>query len=172
VIGDDAPGVFVSAGVPEAIRERLVPLTDIVVPNRFELAHLTGRRIAALDDALAAAAELRARGPRLVVVTGLGLPDRPGELAVLADMADEAWLVSTPQLPLAIGGGTGDAFSALFLGHYLITAELRAGLEHAVAAMFALVERTSAAGAEELELVGAQDELIAPGPRFPAVRLR
>jgi pyridoxine kinase len=172
VIGDDDPGVFVSAGVPEAIGERLVPLADMIVPNRFELAHLTRRRIASLEDALAAAAELRAHGPRLVVVTGLSLPDRPGELAVLADSADEAWLAATPELPLAIGGGTGDAFSALFLGHYLMTAELRAGLERAVAAMFALVERTSAAGAEELELVAAQDELIAPGPRFPAVRLR
>jgi pyridoxine kinase len=172
VIGDDDPGVFVSAGVPEALRERLVPLADIVVPNRFELAHLTGRPVQSLEDALSATDELRARGPRLVVATGLTLPDRPGELAVLADMAHEAWLVSTPQLPLAIGGGTGDAFSALFLGHYLTTAELRAGLERAVAAMFALVERTCAAGAEELELVAAQDELIAPGSRFPAVRLR
>ena len=172
VIGDDDPGVFVSAGVPEAIRERLVPLADMVVPNRFELAHLTGRSIESLEDALAAAAELRARGPRLVVVTGLSLPDRPGELAVLADTADQAWLAATPALPLAIGGGTGDAFSALFLGHYLTTADLCAALERAVAATFALVERTSATGAEELELVAAQDELAAPARRFPAIRLR
>ena len=172
VIGDDDPGVFVSAGVPEAIRDRLVPLADVVVPNGFELAHLTKRRIESLEDALAAAAELRARGPRLVIVTGLSLPDRPGELAVLAATADQAWLVSTPQLPLAIGGGTGDAFSALFLGHYLLAAELGAGLERAVAATFALVERTSAAGAEELELVAAQDELVAPGRPFPAFQLR
>ena len=172
VIGDDDPGVFVSAGVPEAIRDRLVPLADVVVPNGFELAHLTKRRIGSLEDALAAAAELRARGPRLVIVTGLSLPDRPDELAVLADMADEAWLVATPQLPLLIGGGTGDAFSALFLGHHLRAAELRTGLEHAVAAMFALVERTSAAGAEELELVAAQDQLVTPERRFPAIRLR
>jgi pyridoxine kinase len=172
VIGDDAPGVFVSAGVPEAIGQRLAPLADIVLPNRFELAHLTGRRVESLADALAAAAELRARGPRLVLVTGLGLPDRADELAVLADTAEEAWLVATPRLPLAVGGGTGDAFSALFLGHYLAAGELRAGLERAVAAMFALVQRTSAAGAEELELVAAQDELVDPAPRFPAVRLR
>ena len=91
---------------------------------------------------------------------------------MLADAADEAWLVATPQLPLSIGGGTGDAFSALFLGHYLNAGELRAGLERAVAAMFALVERTCAAGAEELELVAAQDELVDPGRRFPSVRLR
>jgi pyridoxine kinase len=172
VIGDDAPGVFVSAGVPEAIGERLAPLADVIVPNRFELAQLTGRSVRSLEDALAAAAELRARGPRLVIVTGLGLPERPDELAVLADSAEETWLVATPRLPLAIGGGTGDAFSALFLGHYLKAGELRVGLERAVAAMFALVERTSAAGAEELELVAAQDELIDPERRFPAVRLR
>ena len=143
-----------------------------IVPNRFELAHLTGLRIESLADALAAAAELRARGPRLVIVTGLSLPDRPDELAVLADSAEHAWLVATPRLPLAIGGGTGDAFSALFLGHYLAAGELRAGLERAVAAMFALVERTCAAGAEELELVAAQDELVDPERRFPALRLR
>jgi pyridoxine kinase len=172
VIGDDAQGVFVSAGVPEAIRECLVPLADIVLPNRFELAQLVGRPIEALDDARAGAAELRTRGPRLVVVTGLAQRDRPGELAVLADTAGESWLVATPQLPLSIGGGTGDAFSALFLGHYLNTGKLRAGLERAVAAMFALVERTSAAGAEELELVAAQDDLVDPERQFPAARLR
>jgi pyridoxine kinase len=172
VIGDDGPGVFVDAGVPEAIREGLVPLADIVVPNRFELAHLTALRIASLEDALAAAAKLRARGPRLVVVTGLALPARPDELAVLADSTEEAWLIATPQLPLSIGGGAGDAFSALFLGHYLAAGELRAGLERAVSAMFALLERTSAAGAEELELVAAQDDLSDPARRFPALRLR
>jgi pyridoxine kinase len=172
VIGDDEPGVFVSAGVPEAIGNRLIPLADIVLPNRFELAHLTGHSIGALGDALAAAAELRARGPRLVIVTGLWLPERPDELAVLADSADETWLVATPRLPLATSAGAGDAFSALFLGHHLVAGELRAGLERAVAAMFALVERTCAVGAEELELVAAQDELVDPERRFAAVRLR
>jgi pyridoxine kinase len=172
VIGDDGPGVFVSDGVPEAIGERLVPLADAIVPNRFELAHLTGRSIRSLEDALSAATALRARGPRLVVATGLDLPDRPDELAVLAATAKEAWLVATPRLPLAIGGGTGDAFSALLLGHYLSIGELCAGLERAVAAMFALVERTSAAGAEELELVAAQDEMASPKTCFRAHRLR
>jgi pyridoxine kinase len=171
VIGDDAAGVFVGAGVPEAIRERLVPLADIVLPNRFELAHLIGSPVESLEDTRAAAAALRARGPRLVVVTGLSLPDRSGELAVLADTADETWLVTTPKLPLALGGGAGDAFSALFLGHYLAAGDLHVGLERAVAAMFGLLERTAAAGAEELELVATQDELGAPALRFPAHRL-
>lgn len=170
VIGDDGPGVFVGDGVPEAIRDLLVPLADLVVPNRFELGHLTGRRIETLDDAREAAAAIRARGPRLVVVTGLDLPDRQGELAVLAATADEAWLVTTPRLPLALGGGTGDAFAAIFLGHCLAAGDLRTGLERAVAATFALLERTG--NGEELALVAAQDELVAPTRIFAAERLR
>ena len=120
---------------------------------------------------LAAAADLRARGPRLVVATGLTLPDQPEHVAVLADSASETWLVTTPRRPVDLGG-TGDAFSALFLGHYLATNDLRLALERAVAAIFALVERTHASGADELRLVAAQDELLAPDRQFPAVRLR
>ena len=172
VIGDDGPGVFVSEGVPEAIGGRLVPLADIAMPNRFELAHLTGGRIRSLEDALAAATALRARGPRLVVATGLDLPDRPDELAVLAATAEEAWLVATPHLPLAIGGGTGDAFAALFLGHYLAAGDLRVGLERAVSAMFALVARTCDEGAEELSLVAAQDDYAVPRHAFRAEWMR
>ena len=171
VIGDDHAGVFVAAGIPEAIRERLLPVADIVTPNRFELAHLSGRPVDDLNDALAAAADLRARGPRLVVATGLTLPDRPKEVAVLADSATESWLLTTPRHPVDLGG-TGDAFSALFLGHYLATGDLRPALERAVAAIYALVETTYAACADELCLVAAQDDLLATDRHFPAMRLR
>jgi pyridoxine kinase len=170
VIGDDGPGVFVSEGIPELMRDRLVPAADIVTPNRFELAFLAGRTVATLAEARQAAAALRTRGPRLVVATGLALPDAPDRLAVLADDPDGAWLITTPRLPVSIGG-TGDAFSALFLGHYLRTRDTRQALERAVSAMFALVEHTRAQGADELRLVAAQDEFDPPTPRFRAQRL-
>jgi pyridoxine kinase len=172
VIGDDESGVFVSAGIPEVMRDRLLPAADILTPNRFELAQLSGRPVESLADALTAAAALRAVGPRIVVATGLALPNQPDRLAVLADTADASWLVTTPRLPVALGG-TGDAFSALFLGHYLAAArELRTALERAVGATFALVERTHAAGADELCLVAAQDTFAAPSTQFRAERLR
>ena len=171
VIGDDPAGVFVAAGIPEAIRDRLLPVADIVTPNRFELAHLGGSPVDSLDGALAVAAEVRARGPGLVVATGLTLPDQPEQVGVLADSASESWLVTTPRHPVDLGG-TGDAFSALFLGHYLATADLRPALERAVAAIFALVARTHASGADELQLVAAQDELPAPTTQLRAWRLR
>ena len=170
VIGDDGPGVFVSEGIPELMRDRLVPAADIVTPNRFELAFLAERTVATLADARQAAATLRARGPRLVVATSLALPDDPDRLAVLADDRDGSWLIATPRLPVSIGG-TGDAFSALFLGHYLRTGDPRQALERAVSAMFALVEHTLARGADELRLVAAQDDFDPATPRFRAQRL-
>jgi pyridoxine kinase len=169
VIGDDGAGVFVSAGIPDVMRDRLLPAADIVTPNRFELAWLTSQPVASLADARRAAASLRALGPRLVVVTGLGLPDDPG-LTVLADSAEAAWRITTPRLPIA-PGGAGDAFSALFLGHYLRAADLRLALERATSAMFDLVERTQASGADELRLVAAQDAFDPASPRFRAQRL-
>jgi pyridoxine kinase len=169
VIGDDGPGVFVSAGIPELMREALVPAADIVTPNRFELEFLTFHPVKTLAEARRAAARLRALGPRLVVATGLSLADRPG-LTVLADAAEGAWLVTTPRLSVA-PGGTGDAFSALFLGHHLRTGDIELALEKAVSAMFDLVERTEASGADELRLVAAQDAFDPQTPRFRAQRL-
>ena len=89
---------------------------------------------------------------------------------MLADAAEGAWLITTPRLPIA-PGGTGDVFSALFLGHYLRTADARQALEGAAAAMFDLIERTRASGADELRLVAAQDAFDPPAPRFTAQRL-
>jgi pyridoxine kinase len=169
VIGDDGPGVFVSAGIPELMRDALVPVADIVTPNRFELEFLAAQPVRTLADARHAAARLRALGPQLVVATGLRLAGKPG-LSVLADAAEDAWLVATPRLALA-PGGTGDVFSALFLGHYLRSADARRALERAVSAMFDLVERTEASGADELRLVAAQDAFDPTTPRFRAQRL-
>ncbi len=171
VIGDDHTGVFVGPGIAEAIRDRLLPAADIVTPNRFELAHLSGRPVNSLDDALAAAAAVRAMGPGLVVTTGLEPSDAPGTIGLLADSADASWLVTTPRLP-GLVHGTGDAFSALFLGHYLRTGTPERALELASAAIFAVVERTNAAGADDLQLVLAQNELIDPDPQFRARRLQ
>lgn len=165
VIGDDDTGVFVAPGVPELIRDRLVPAADVITPNRFELAYLAEREVNDLADALAAASAVRARGPKVVVATGL--PLAADELGVLGVSADGAWLVTTPRRPGA-PHGTGDVMSALFLGHYLLAQSLPRALERSVSAMFALVERTVASGGQELCLVESQDGFAEPEHRFPA----
>lgn len=171
VMGDENRGFFVRPGIPEFFKAHAVPAADIITPNQFELAYLASMSIERLEDALQAAAAVRATGPRIVVTTSLFLGDER-ELAVLADSAEASWIVWTPRLPVSLNG-TGDAFTALFLGHWLASgSRLDATLERAVSAMYALVEATHAAGSRELELIAAQDQLAAPKRRFMAQRLR
>ena len=170
VMGDEGRGFFVRPGIPEFFRDRAVPAADLITPNQFELAWLAGRTIAGVDDALAAAAKVRGTGPRIVVCTSLET-GRDGELGVLADSAEASWLCRTPKLPV-------DAERHRRRVHGAVPRRLaRPGrldqtLERAVAAMYALVEATHRAGSRELELVAAQDQLVAPARHFAAQRLR
>lgn len=172
VMGDEGRGFFVRPGIPDFFKASAVPAADIVTPNQFELAWLADTPIATLEDALAAAAKVRAAGPRVVVCTSLTAGGDDDGLGILADTAEAAWLCRTPRLPIDLNG-TGDAFTALFLGHWLATGgRTDAALERAVAAMYALVEATHEACSRELVLVAAQDRFVAPARRFPARRVR
>ena len=44
VLGDRDRGLFVHADIPPLVRERLVPLADIVTPNHFEFEFLCGAK--------------------------------------------------------------------------------------------------------------------------------
>jgi pyridoxine kinase len=81
VMGDVGRGMFVLPGIPQLIRDRVVPAADIVTPNAFELAYLAGSggdpRTAtpadvSSDEALLAAVDaVRAMGPSTVLVTSI-----------------------------------------------------------------------------------------------------
>ena len=167
VIGDHGR-VFVKPGIPEFMRDAAVPLADIVTPNVFELSWLTGMSADGITDAISAARRLRATGPRTVVVTGI--PDAAGGIATLCLHEAGVDLVTTPRVDVAVNG-TGDSFAALFLARLLTTRDIAASLAHAASAVYALLERTAAAGARELLLVDAQDLLAAPAPAFVARRV-
>lgn len=170
VIGDDGPGIFVKKTVPAAIRNHLLSRADIVTPNRFELALLAEQDVTDLAQARRAAMILLELGPDLVVATGLTLPDHPDQLGLLAVEQGQAWLVLTPRLDQHFSG-TGDAFSALFLGYFLKRNDVKQALECAAAAIFSLVQMTADRGDVELSVVAAQDAMIAPVIRFPAIKL-
>ena len=167
VIGNDRGGIFVRPGIAEFFRDRAVPAADILTPNRFELAWLAGREVAGIEDALAAASGLRARGPRLVLATSLGGGD---EIAMLAAGDDGAWLVATPRLPI-LANGAGDLTAALFLGYYLGTRDTAAALGATASAAFAVIDATLRSGQEELQIVAAQEALVAPRRRFAPRRV-
>jgi pyridoxine kinase len=159
VMGDVGPGWYVRAGVPEFYRDHAIAVADIVTPNRFELEWLTGRPVATLAEAGAAAVGLRERGPGIVLVTSLDLAeDRVG---VVAAGSDGVWAVDTPRLPIE-ATGCGDAVAALFLGWLLKGKPLPEALAATIAAIYGVIEATMRTARGELALVAAQDELVSP----------
>jgi pyridoxine kinase len=163
VIGDDHTGIFVRPGIAEFFRDRALALADIVTPNRFELALLAGREVTSVADAIAAAQSLRARGPKMVLATSL--PGAADEIATLAASEQGTFVVATPRLPM-IADGAGDLTAALFLGFLLRRGDVAAALAETAAAVFAVIEATWRAGEAELQIVAAQDAMIAPPRRF------
>lgn len=169
VMGDAERGLFVRAGIPEFLRDRAVPVADILTPNRFELELLAGRRIEGLDDAVTAAEGVLSRGPRIVVCTSLG--DGVKSIETIAVTEGSVWRVKTPRLPFK-ANGAGDVFAALFLGHYLKGGKAGEALSRAVSGLYGVLKTTHRLGTEELALVAAQEEIVRPTETFPAERLR
>jgi pyridoxine kinase len=169
VIGDDATGVFVRGGVGEFLRDRALPAADIVTPNRFELAYLTGREVSGFADALAAVQVLHQRGPRLVLVTSLPV-DNPAEVAMLAFDRQGAWRVATPRLPI-VANGAGDLTAALFLGYYLRNHDVPEALGKAANAVQAVLSETARRRRPELALIPAQKHLVDPPQQFAVDRV-
>ncbi|TQF80520.1 pyridoxal kinase PdxY [Elioraea sp. Yellowstone] len=171
VIGDVGRGVFVRPGIPEFFRDRCVPAADILTPNHFELDWLTGGETRTLPALCRAARGLLARGPKRILVTSLTVEDTPAEaIDVVALDAAEAYRVRIPRLPI-VGRGTGDVIAALFLAHTLAGLPVAEGLARAVSSLHGVLAATVAAGREEMALVAAQAELVAPSRLFTPERL-
>jgi pyridoxine kinase len=168
VIGDVGRGVFVRPGIPEFLRDHAVPAAQLVTPNAFELAWLTGRPVDSAPEAAAACDALHAMGPRVILVTSLeDGGDDPKTIALMASDRGQRFILRTPRLPLSVNGA-GDAIAALFMVHYARSNDARIALENAASAIFGLLRRTAEAGSREILLIAAQDEFVNPTTRFTA----
>jgi pyridoxine kinase len=175
VMGDVGRGVFVRPEIPDVMKNQVTLVADVVTPNQFELELLTGQPIKTLQDALAAAQQLRQQlkqdGPRIILLTSLLRDDAPANtIETLAFSDDGAFLVSTPLIPLdPPRNGTGDLIAALFFGNYLKTNDVALSLENAVSALYGVLELTHQHNTREIQLVAAQAEYLNPSKRFSAI---
>jgi pyridoxine kinase len=172
VLGDTDTGIYVKPGIDTFFKERALPAADLITPNHFELEHLCGRKVSTLAEALAAARELL-KGPRLALITSLIRADAPaGQIEMLAVERNAAWRIATPLIGFDImPNGTGDMVAALFTAHWLQDGTVAAALEKSAASVFAVLEATLAMGERELQIVAAQERLVAPTRQFKAEAL-
>jgi pyridoxine kinase len=126
IMGDDPKGLYVREEVALMIAADLVPRADLVAPNVWELARLTG---ASACDPLGAA---RALG-RPVLLSSV---ERGGDIGVLYVDGREAWLASHRRVDGA-PNGTGDRLTALFTTALIEGSAPRDALKDAVQAVAA-----------------------------------
>ena len=172
VIGAAGRGLYAAPDTAAAIKHILVPAADIITPNQFELEFLTDHNTNTTGDLLAAADDLRGRGPRVVLITSVHTEDTPpGEVDVYCVTDEATWRVRTPKRAIAVGG-TGDVAAALFLGHLLGGASAPESLTKSIESVFDLLTHTEAVGGDELLLVAAQHCITSATKRFVAKQVR
>jgi pyridoxine kinase len=172
VMGDVGRGFFVRPGIPEFMRDRAVPAATIITPNQFELEYLARRAVTDLESALASVDQVMVSGPSVVLVTSLRRHDAAGDrIEMLAVDSGGAFLVETPLLPVNVNGA-GDMTAALFFAHWHKRGSIQIALELTTAAVFAVLEATVATGAQEIQLIKAQELIANPVRRFGARQVR
>ncbi|MFS0852054.1 pyridoxal kinase PdxY [Microbacterium sp. 179-I 3D4 NHS] len=172
VMGNAKSGCFVAPAIPVLLRERVVPVADIITPNQFELGFLTETEPDTLESTLASVDLARAMGPRTVLVTSVERPDREeGTIEMLAVDDEGAWIVQTPHLPMK-ANGSGDVTAALFTAHYVETGSAQTALERTASSVYDLLQATLDSGERELQLVEAQEFYAHPRMQFTARQVR
>ena len=172
VMGNAKSGCFVAPAIPELLRDRVVPVADIITPNQFELGYLTGTEPADLESTLASVDAARAMGPRTVLVTSVERPDQPDDTIEMLAVDDSgAWIVQTPRLPLK-ANGSGDVTAALFTAHYVATGDAASALSKTVSSVYDLLANTLASGERELQLVESQESYAHPREQFTVTQVR
>lgn len=156
VLGDDPGGLYVGNEVAAAIRDMLVPLADVITPNRFELQWLSGVPV---TDAASADAAAEVIGADLLAATSI-----PAGVGLIANVLSTEDMAGQARHPLQKGvpHGTGDLFAALLLGHLLNDLDHSEALARASAGV-ELVVRESL-GLSEMRLVAHLQRAVSATP--------
>ncbi len=171
VMGDVGRGFYCRPGIPEFMRDRVVPAADVMTPNLFELEFLTGQSINGVTAAVKAAQELRRRGPRTVLVTSVTDAGQNTDVMRMVAVGEQgAWQVETPLIEQAFTG-SGDVTTATFLAHLLTTGSVPDALSATGSIVYSLLRATHDLERSELALVAAQESFVNPPHRFQASRL-
>ncbi|CAB0520432.1 pyridoxamine kinase [Corynebacterium diphtheriae] len=166
VMGNAKSGCFVSDLIPPLLRDKVVPVADIITPNQFELEYLTGVPAHDTTSTLEAIAAAQEMGPDTVLVTSVRRPETPADaIEMIAANEQGAWLVRTPFIDFK-RNGSGDVSAALFTGHYIRERDAADALARTASSVFDLIETTFTADSRELLIIESQEAIAHPRLQF------
>jgi pyridoxine kinase len=155
ILGDDPGGLYVPEDTARAIRDRIIPLADIVKPNRFELGWLRGTTVNSIESAMEAAWEL---APMVLVTSGAEPMHKLTNLLICRDGGWMTEVIRREKVP----HGSGDFMAALFLGHLVRGHTAAEALALATAGVSEAVE--ASLDSEELRLIETQNRWASAAP--------
>jgi pyridoxine kinase len=125
---------------------------DIITPNHFEIEVLSGIKICNMKDLEEAAIKLHERGIPIVIVTGAEFIE--GKLVNYVSSKSVSGYVKQDKVSHHVNiNGTGDLFSALFLGYYLLTNDPLKSLRKASSGTMSAIKRTVLKNKRELQII-------------------
>lgn len=119
-MGDEDSGFYIPPEIADVYRNDVIPLATGIIPNKFELATLSGQEIQTLDDATKAARSLLKGHTQWVIITSAFQPDEEN-IDVVCVTKQDVSVIRHKRYPVT-PKGTGDLFGAE------LTAQLLAGL--------------------------------------------
>jgi len=146
VLGDEPKGVYIDPEAAKAIRDLLVPLCDLLTPNRFELEWLAGNSVRTAEDFDG----LATTGRRVVVTSAV----RRGSMLDTVLIGQDGLQYCSVPYRDSVPHGTGDFFAGLMLAHHLNGASVAEAMSLAVAG----VEQALLASENHDELVLAASQ--------------
>lgn len=158
VIGDYKKGMFVSVETARTIKDHLVPLAQIVAPNRFEAEVLTGiarEKNASEHEYLNALFDL---GPHTVVLKSF---ERDGEMRRIKTLFSNGYSyyrIGSPYYPGFPAHGAGDTFAGAMAAFVALSASPLAAAILATTLTSLAVANTTAYGGATVDPVAALDE--------------
>ncbi len=157
VIGDNN-GLYVGEETAASIRDILIPLADLITPNRFELAWLCQHSNFSSNDEILTAAKNLGRPLTLVTSAIPMMRNSTGNILLSgkgALLAEHTMIENPPN-------GLGDLTSALFLARMLEKLPMDKALQTVTSSVFEILSRAHRRNADELMLETDSGSLLRP----------
>jgi len=161
VIGD-IDGLYVTQETASAIRDELIPVSNLATPNRFELGWLLDHKV---PDTVNETRELAGKlGPERVITTSAPTQTKNETGNLFMDdrtifLASHAEFENPPN-------GPGDLTAAIFLGHFMDRMNARENLFQTTASVYEILKNATSRGSDELTLERDAQSIVKPKCRI------
>lgn len=113
VMGDFDQGMYVSEEVADAISKDLIPISDVMTPNHYELKRLLNSSADSVDLILDKVNNDKVLSTKKIIVTGCILIDTPADVIDILIIEDgKIERISSPKVDITMVGA-GDLFTAI-----------------------------------------------------------